>query len=139
MWVQLKPETRQKLRDIFSIPHSSHSEVVNNNFGVSQVISDGTTNIDLQSLTIEKMRDYLGTAAVNETVYDLFKRVVETIESTPRTPNISETIAGSAIPTNTNDLKADSSVVGDTIKCEKCGFQTASKFAMRMHVGKKHK
>jgi hypothetical protein len=142
LWLSVTKETRDKLRELFLIPKSASCEVVTNEMGVGIVISDGTTNVDLQQLSVPKMIDYLGTAAIDETVYDLFKRCIEKIEtiviSTP-IPSIEKPLVPIAETLPQNDIKADSKVVGDTIKCEKCEFQTASKFAMRMHVGKKHK
>ena len=151
-WVKVKLETRTKMRELFLIPKTSHAEVVNNEYGISSVISDGTTNTDLQQLTVEKMRDFLGTVAINENVLDLFKQVVEKIEQIePVVEKIPETVITSTpqekpqvaqipeIPSTLNDIKADSVVVDNILKCSKCAFETKSNFAMKMHLGKKHK
>jgi hypothetical protein len=137
--VSVKASTRAKLRQIFFIPHSSHADVVTDHMGIATVMSDGTTNVDLQSLTVEKMHDYLGSAAINETVHDLFKRCVQKIESPTPEPIIQPLSTTKAEIAPQIDLKADSKVVGETIKCEKCAFESKSAFAIRMHISKKHK
>ncbi len=53
-WVSLSNEQRARIRGIFNIPRSSHV-VVND----GHVETDGTTPKDLESLTTEKMKDYL--------------------------------------------------------------------------------
>ena len=138
-WVSVKAETREKLRGILMIPKTGHCETITNELGVSQVVSDGTTNIDLLSITVEKLIGFLGSAAINETVYDLFKRAVKKIEE----PEIEHLLVPpemiQQVSEITSTIVADSKVVGDVIKCEKCQFETKSKVAMRLHVGKKHK
>ena len=136
-WVSLKQETRNKLREIFKVPKSTHTEIVTDQYGKANVLCDGSTNVDLQVITTERLVDYLGGAAVNETIYDLFKRAVEKVETD--IPNIIKKAPEIPKIEPASDIKADSKVVGNTIKCEKCAFESASKFAMRMHVGKKHK
>lgn len=126
IWVSLSQETRNKLRQIFFIPHSSHAEVVTDAMGNSKVISDGTTNEDLKTLSVERMRDFLGSAAINETVYDLFKRTVEKVEEVTNGTLEPKIENGSAIlPTN-------------TLKCPDCEYTHASKQGMRMHIYAKH-
>jgi hypothetical protein len=140
-WLTISAETRMKLREIFKINQSSHTQVVTDQFGKPQVLSDGCTDADLQAITVEKLRDFLGTAASDETIYDLFKLTVRKVEKPGmiETASVEEKHATNEPVAPTNDIKADSRVVGDTLKCEKCAFETRSKFAMRMHMGKKHK
>lgn len=73
-WLSLKTETRQALRDIFNIPRSSYVEV---NDG--RVYSDGTSLIDLMSLTADKMQEYLKSKETD--FYVLFNKVVKHIEN----------------------------------------------------------
>ena len=122
-WVSIKQETRHELRKIFMIPRSGSAITENDAMGKGHVISDGCTNSDLQALTTEKLIDYLGGAAVNDNVHTLLKEVVEKIEGIE--------VVKPVVPTNFP--------VSGKMKCEKCLFETASKFAMKMHVGKKHK
>lgn len=81
-WLLLKPETRDKLREIFFIPKSSCVEVVTDMSGIGHVMSDGTTHKDLATITVEKMRDYLGQelTTLDETFNSLFEKVVAKIE-----------------------------------------------------------
>lgn len=127
-WVSVKYETRTKLRELFMIPHSSHAEVITDAMGHSTVMSDGTTNTDLQSLTVERLRDYLGSAAINETVHDLFKKVVEKIEKPV------EIVPQGSI----NEVKSEPIKEVNNNKCPDCEYTHASKQGLRMHIMKKH-
>jgi len=122
LWVSVKTETRKKLREIFMVPQSAYTETVVDPFGQSYLVSDGSTNADLQVITVEKLREFLGSAATDETVYDLFKRVVEKLESEEQ---------------KTEEPKIEVPV--EKLKCDKCEFTTASKFALRMHISRFHK
>ncbi len=133
IWVSLDIETRNKLRQIFLIPKSSHADVVTDHMGVARVMSDGTTNEDLKQLSVEKMRDYLGTAAINETVYDLFKQVVDKIEKVETFKEI-ENLPNPFIQVIHD--KVD--FVPKVLKCEDCDYTHASKQGLRMHILKKH-
>ena len=134
LFVSLSPETRDKIREIFKVPRTSYAEVVTNPMGQATVVCDGTTNVDLQQLTVEKMRDFLGTAAINETIYDLFKKCVEKIETpVPEAivQPVSTTTANIASP---NDIKATINVN----KCPDCAYTHASVKGLRMHILRKH-
>ena len=132
-WVQLKPETRAKLREIFLIPKTSFAQVVTDHMGVGTVVSDGTTIVDLQSLTVEKMRDYLGTAAVDETVYDLFKRCIEKLETIEPKITVIDNVPHV-------EYKEEGMVMKNinVNKCPDCEYTHASKQGLRMHILKKH-
>lgn len=134
MWVSVKAETRNKLREIFLVPKTSFAQVVTDHMGVGTVISDGCTNEDLKSLTVEKMQDYLGTVAVNDTVFDLFKRCVEKIEYIAP---VEEKPQEGAISENPI-LKETTSEQSNVIKCPDCEYTHASKQGMRMHIMKRH-
>lgn len=138
-WVSVKTETRTKLREIFLIPHSSHAQVITDQMGKSTLLSDGTTNEDLKALSVEKMQDYLGSVAADDTVHSLFKRCVDKVE-TPTQDSIVENPSTNlpSVPP-TSEIKGDSKVENGVIKCEKCAFESKSKIGMRLHVGKKHK
>lgn len=58
-WLSLTIETRQRLKELFSIPRSSGSQV---NDGV--VVSDGHTHEDLKRVSIEAMVKYLNGVSV---------------------------------------------------------------------------
>lgn len=57
-WIDLSVETRQKLVEVFNIPKSGITEVRD-----QTVISDGHTNDDLNTITVEKMAEYVGSPA----------------------------------------------------------------------------
>jgi len=143
IWLSVSVETRNKLRQIFFIPRSSHAEVVTDHMGVGTVMSDGTTNVDLQALTVAKMQEYLESIATNDTVFDLFKRCVQKIETPEVVLVNTDSVTGQkeiiAKPSEFKpDVAVDAKLVDGSIKCEKCAFESKSKFAMRMHVGKRH-
>lgn len=70
-WLELPMEVRVRLRQVFSIPRSEGSRVVDN-----KVESDGTTYKDLGVVTIEAMRKYLGVPDTEATELD-FKSLFE--------------------------------------------------------------
>lgn len=121
-WVQVKSETREEIRKLFGVPKSSSTQVETDSFGKSRVISDGCTNSDLQSLTLEKMTTYLGGALDTDTIHTLFEKVAAKIE-------------GQDLPTPEPTIMPDKAIK----KCEHCAFESASKFAHRMHRGRAHK
>lgn len=69
MWTSLSSEQRNRIRAVFSIPRSS-SVVVND--GVIE--TDGTTTKDFESLTIEKMQQYLNDESND--FHKLFDKVI---------------------------------------------------------------
>ncbi len=54
-WLQLSKETRNHLRKVFDIPLTGITEIRD-----ATLISDGTTNDDLQTITEAKMEKYVG-------------------------------------------------------------------------------
>jgi len=78
-WLALPMPVRIKLREIFSIRKSQGSLVEGN-----VVKSDGTTYQDLQAITIDKMRNYLGQnepgIVPNSDFVELFNTCVEKIK-----------------------------------------------------------
>jgi hypothetical protein len=73
-WLSLKQETKQALRDIFNIPRSGYVEVFD-----GRVHSDGTSLIDLMSLTTEAMQEYINSKETD--FYVLFNKIVRHIEN----------------------------------------------------------
>lgn len=134
-WLEVKKETRAKLRQIFFIPSTGMVEVVTDEFGKSSVKQDGHTNVDLQVITVEKLVDYLGSAAINETIFDLWKRAIEKVENPlveiPAIEVTKEQVAkvedGKVMNTADNQLK-----------CDKCPYQTGNKRALTAHKTFKH-
>lgn len=154
IWVSLSNETRGKLREIFKIPMSTHTEVVTDHMGKGIILCDGSTNVDLQVITVEKLQDFLGSIALNENIYDLFKRAVmkieskeETVESTARQlelPLDTRDVPKNAIEVKRADIKADQDGITEiktstTFRCPECIYENASKQGMRMHMMRKHK
>lgn len=72
-WVSLSSEIRARIRDLFSIPRSSHV-IVND----GRIETDGTTFDDFKHLTTEKMQGYLKDDS--EDFYKLFDKVVARIQ-----------------------------------------------------------
>lgn len=144
IFLSVSKETRDKIRKEFLIGMSGHAEVVTDQFGKATVLCDGTTNSDLQNLTVEKMRDFLGTAAVNETVYDLFKRVVEKIEEPEKIAKILEVDreegikSGILSPEPIIQQTEKPQTINNVNKCPDCEYTHASKNGLRMHIMKKH-
>lgn len=58
IWITLDKETREHLSKVFSIPTSGIAEIRD-----QTLVSDGKTNIDLQSITKEAMEAYVGSAS----------------------------------------------------------------------------
>lgn len=145
-WLPLKKETREKLKEIFYLKSTGMVEVETDQFGKSTIKNDGFTNTDLQVITVEKLVDYLGTAAVNETIYDLWKLVVEKVEMPEKhfldelkeplkpvqviNPEVlppHEGLPGHAVPMNTAD---------NQLKCVRCPFVTGSSRGLKIHSAK---
>lgn len=75
-WVALPLEVRNKIVEIFKLPRSGHTEVINNQY----VVSDGYTHEDLANLTEEKMQEYLGSGYTKDTQYfDYVDKVIQKI------------------------------------------------------------
>ncbi len=72
-WTSLSAEQRARIRVAFSIPRSSHVEVVD-----GRVLTDGTTPKDFEALTVEKMQKYLNTE-LND-FHSLFDKVIARIQ-----------------------------------------------------------
>lgn len=139
MWVSVNSNTRDKLREIFKIPRTSHAEVITDSMGKGTVVCDGTSNVDLQELTVEKMIDFLGTAAIDETIYDLFKKVVEKIETPELIESTTIELKPSIEPINaSSDVLKEEQTIINVNKCPDCEYTHASKQGLRMHIYKKH-
>jgi hypothetical protein len=115
-WITLTEQTRQKLRELFKIPQSSHTEVVNN-----QVVSDGITNKDLEVLTDEAMALFLGEPVQPSEI--MFKKIIDIISMPPVTPEIAPIIK--------DEVKDDN-------KCDKCEFVGKNERSLRFHKIKKN-
>ncbi len=72
-WLQLPMEVRMKMREIFGVKKSQGSLVEGN-----VVKSDGSTYVDLQAITVEKMQKFLDSSLTD--FVDLFNRTVGKIE-----------------------------------------------------------
>lgn len=144
-WVPLNKSTREELKKVFLIKMSGLIKVETDSRGVSSVLDDGVTDEDLRVITVEKLQDFLGSIALNDTLEDLFKQTVIRIESPIENPITSESLE-SFTPTEVplSDVllplpPLQENTATTQLQCEKCPFQTGSKFALRMHVGKNHK
>lgn len=81
-WLKLSADTRVKLAEIFQIPKSKGAMVEQQGEG-SVVRSDGHTHEDLQAITVEKMKTFLGLMEGSEPINDfvkLFNAVIVVVE-----------------------------------------------------------
>lgn len=58
LWLTLDKKTRDHLARVFGVPTSGIAEIRD-----QVIISDGRTNADLESITKEKMEEYVGSTA----------------------------------------------------------------------------
>lgn len=152
-WLGLNKNTKDKLREVFFIPKSGVVEVVVNEFGKSTIMSDGTTHKDLATITIEKMRDFIGQelTTLEETFNSLFEKVVTKIE-TPVVEMVAPVVVVADIPVckptePCTETKIEEPVVDKvrTVECKYCKKNIKSKDVkydarlMKMHVNKYHK
>ncbi len=72
-WVSLSPEQRNRIRVLFNIPRSGSTEVRD-----GQIVTDGTTTMDFQHLTIEKMQAYLFDESTD--FHKLFDKIVARVQ-----------------------------------------------------------
>lgn len=98
------------------------------------VMCDGTTLADLQHLTAEKMRDFIGTAAIDETLNDLFNKCIKKIE-TPTNADIVQPLSTTKQEIASSEVLKDNTNVN---KCPDCEYVHASKQGLRMHIYAKH-
>jgi hypothetical protein len=77
-WLALKPEVKNRLKEIFSIPRSSGTRVFQGPNG-SVVESDGYTMSDLAAITLENMSAYLGCELMTD-FYGTFDSVLVKVE-----------------------------------------------------------
>jgi hypothetical protein len=148
-WMQASQEVRLKMREIFGIVQSSHTEVAG---GV--LITDGVTHKDLESLSVEKMQDFTGLEG--KTIYDLFRETVSKIEQQIEDgkPKVVETEKKTIIEVKNNadgSITMASKVVSEPVtqpkvelkdgevQCETCGKIIKSQKGLNLHKGKYHK
>lgn len=72
-WVSLTAEQRNRIRNIFNIPRSSHVVVVD-----GKIETDGTTIHDFESLSIVKMKEYLNSES--DDFHKLFDMVLAKVQ-----------------------------------------------------------
>lgn len=132
-WLPLKKETRDKLKALFYIKSTGMVEVETDQFGKATVKNDGFTNTDLQVITVEKLVDFVGSAAVNENIYDLWKRVIDKIELPQQL--IDE---GSAVVLPKEEIKT-MNTADNQLQCDRCPFKTGSARGLKIHKSKHSK
>lgn len=76
-WLDLPVETRKKLKEVFSIPRSTGSQVID-----KTVVCDGHTHKDLMSISVEAMQKFLDSKA--EDFWNLFDVTLEKIQDSFR-------------------------------------------------------
>ena len=78
IWLSLPPEVRHKLVTLFDMPRTGRTVVEYRATGVV-VTSDGFTPIDLQSVSLRRMQEMLGSDSDN--YYKLFEVVVLNLDA----------------------------------------------------------
>ena len=73
-WLKINYHTRTKLAILFSIPKSAGTDVLD-----GKVVCDGYTGEDLSTLTVERMKLYLGEDGTDDG-YALLTRIITQIE-----------------------------------------------------------
>ena len=98
LWVSLPNEVRYRIRALFNIPRSSNTIVSD-----GRIESDGTTNEDMKSLTIEKMQKYV--ESTSSDFHKLFDEVLAKVndELYPKAPEV--IIAGQNVNPQANVKK----------------------------------
>ena len=141
-WVQIPYDIRVKLVDIFMIPRSETVIVEG-----MVVKSDGRTQEDLdKSITIEKMRDYLGMQSSDASVTsdDLFKEVLKKVQGNDvriievQVPEYILAKANIPEPTKepTPEVKPQEEPVKpqeNQLKCTVCGKEAKNKAGLSAH------
>ncbi len=77
-WLKLNQETRNKIAEVFQLNKSKGVQIESEG-GKSVVVSDGYTHEDLEEITVQKMKDYLGGVTLDDFL-SLFSAVVAKIE-----------------------------------------------------------
>lgn len=128
-WMSLKPETRQKLRELLKIKRSAPTWVRD-----QTLISDGVTQEDLNNILGEDLADFVGGGG---TIDVLFLKAVDLIEHnvviTEPEPPVTPEIA----PVNDLNNKTDEDIA-PLMKCEVCGKEYSNLKRYKTHL-KKHK
>lgn len=134
IWCTLKVDTRNKLREIFKIPRSGTNWVRDN-----VLISDGTTDQDLKSLTGQALADFVGQEG---TIDELFLKAIEMIEhniimspvEAPETATKPPELPKN-VPSSQNEIKTE--IKG--FVCGKCGKEYKQAKRLINHKLKEHK
>lgn len=79
LWLEQSPEVRAKLKEIFQIPRSKGSEIVNDPQGI-RVVSDGHSYDDLKAIGVESMQQYLNSS--EEDYFKLFNALIDKLTRT---------------------------------------------------------
>lgn len=66
IWVELSQPIRMHLAKVFDLPRTGISEIKD-----MTLISDGHTNKDLESITLEKMNEYIGSEELFARAWEL--------------------------------------------------------------------
>jgi intracellular sulfur oxidation DsrE/DsrF family protein len=85
IWLEQRPETRQRIANFLGLPKSGHCEVLNDGM-TARVLSDGYTDDDLATITLEKLKFELGEKTLDdlginkEDFYAMFFELVRRVE-----------------------------------------------------------
>lgn len=115
IWLSIKPETRNKLRQDLGIPRTGGTEVWGN-----RIVSDGTTQQDLNTITVQKLQDYLDYAESDD-LLNLLDLAVRSIEN------------------ELEDKPEEVPQEPEKFYCELCDRNFKNEIGLRLHRGKQHK
>lgn len=115
IWLSIKPETRNKLRQDLGIPHTGGTEVWGN-----RIVSDGTTQQDLNVITVQKLQDYLDYAESDD-LLNLLDLAVKSIEN------------------DLADKQEEQPTEPHKNICEICQKEFKNEVGLRLHRGRVHK
>jgi len=73
-WIQLPQDIRNKLVELFNIPRTGYIDVRN-----MQVVSDGYTDNDLKTITVDKLKAYTGLEVGS--IYELLTQAIIKIQT----------------------------------------------------------
>lgn len=89
-WLALSPEVKAKLKEIFGIPRSEGTHMMD-----GRVLSDGHTHRDLERISVGAMQNYTGNKK-QEDFYKLFEQVLAQVEA-ELAPPAAPVVVGEAV------------------------------------------
>ena len=105
-WLSLGRDTQAKLRELFRIPKTGHTEVVD-----SVVMMDGTTAHDLSTITDEALAKYVGETGTFLAKFERLLRQIDDAYAPEAAPIIPEAVPETPVVTpEVTDIPAEAPV-----------------------------